>query len=231
MSIKHSQPSKMPTRTETLQRRVRLIVACTIAYNLIEAIVALSAGSLASSGALIGFGLDSTIEVTSALAVAWQFSRTNPERYEAITLKIVALAFFALAAFVSVDSVLALVSQEVPDSSAIGIGLALASIIIMPLASFLERRAGKELGSAAVIADSKQTLVCAWLSVALLVGLVLNALVGWWWADPVAALVIAALAFREGKEAWEGDACALSTGRALEGAPGDDDCCANDCCS
>lgn len=225
--------SPSPERAAVLIKRIRFIVAFTIAYNFIEAIVSLWAGKDASSSALIGFGLDSTIEVTSALAVAWQFSRPDPQRYEKVTLKIIAVAFFALAAYVTVDSLLTLLHREPPSSSAMGIIIAVLSVVIMPTVSFLERRAGIELGSASAIADSKQTLVCAWLSVALLIGLVLNAAVGWWWADPVAALVIAVLAFREGKEAWEGDSCALATGRALDPqANQEDDCCSSQgCCS
>ena len=225
--------SPSPERAAVLIKLIRLIVAFTIAYNFIEAIVSLWAGKDASSSALIGFGLDSTIEVTSALAVAWQFSRPDPQRYEKVTLKIIAVAFFALAAYVTVDSLLTLLHREPPSSSAMGIIIAVLSVVIMPTVSFLERRAGIELGSASAIADSRQTLVCAWLSVALLIGLVLNAAVGWWWADPVAALVIAVLAFREGKEAWEGDSCALATGRALDPqANQEDDCCSSQgCCS
>lgn len=225
--------SPSPERAAVLIKRIRFIVAFTIAYNFIEAIVSLWAGKDASSSALIGFGLDSTIEVTSALAVAWQFSRPDPQRYEKVTLKIIAVAFFALAAYVTVDSLLTLLHREPPSSSAMGIIIAVLSVVIMPTVSFLERRAGIELGSASAIADSRQTLVCAWLSVALLIGLVLNAAVGWWWADPVAALVIAVLAFREGKEAWEGDSCALATGRALDPqANQEDDCCSSQgCCS
>ena len=225
--------SPSPERAAVLIKLIRFIVAFTIAYNFIEAIVSLWAGKDASSSALIGFGLDSTIGVTSALAVAWQFSRPDPQRYEKVTLKIIAVAFFALAAYVTVDSLLTLLHREPPSSSAMGIIIAVLSVVIMPTVSFLERRAGIELGSASAIADSRQTLVCAWLSVALLIGLVLNAAVGWWWADPVAALVIAVLAFREGKEAWEGDSCALATGRALDPqANQEDDCCSSQgCCS
>lgn len=224
------QPSS--ERTAVLIKRIRFIVAFTIAYNFLEAIVSLWAGKDASSSALIGFGLDSTIEVTSALAVAWQFSRPAPQRYEKATLKIIALAFFTLATYVTVDSLLSLLHREPPESSTMGIIIALLSVIIMPTVSYVERRAGIELGSASAVADSKQTLVCAWLSVALLIGLVLNAAIGWWWADPIAALVIAVLAFREGKEAWEGDSCALATGRALDPqANQEDDCCSSKGCS
>jgi divalent metal cation (Fe/Co/Zn/Cd) transporter len=160
-----------------------------------------------SSSALIGFGLDSVIEVSSAAAVAWQFSAKDPETREKATLRFIAFSFFALAAYVSVDAVLSLLGFDEPLPSVIGIALATASLIVMPVLSLAQRRAGRELGSTSAVADSKQTLLCTYLSAALLVGLLLNVLVGWSWADPVAALVIAAIAVREGRNAWRGDPC------------------------
>jgi len=203
-------------RRQVLQRRIRFIVGFTIAYNVVEAVVAISAGAAASSVALIGFGLDSVVEVLSAAAVAWQFTRTDPERWERPTLRVIAVAFFALAAYVTVSAVLALTGLVDAEHSTVGIVLAAVSLAVMPLASFLERRTGTELGSATAIADSKQTLLCAWLSAAVLLGLVLNSLVGWSWADPLAALVIAGFAVREGVEAWRGEACATSVGMLLD---------------
>lgn len=208
--------SPTPERAAALTRRIKLIVMFTITYNIAEAIVSIWAGRYASSGALIGFGIDSSIEVASALAVAWQFSRRDPKKYEPLTLQFIAFSFFGLATYVIADSVFTLIWQQPPEVSLFGIAIAAVSVVIMPMVSYVERRAGLELGSATAVADSKQTLVCAWLSVALLVGLALHAIAGWWWADPVAALVIAGFALREGKEAWEGDACALSTGRVLD---------------
>ncbi|MFK0242535.1 cation transporter [Microbacterium sp. NPDC090281] len=203
-------------RREILHRRIRLIVGITIGYNLIEAVIAIAAGSVASSAALIGFGLDSTIEVLSAAAVAWQFTRRDPERWEKPTLRVIAIAFFALAIYVTATSVTALVTAERPEHSSIGIILTAVSVAVMPFLSLAERRAGKELGSATAVADSKQTLICTYLSAAVLIGLVANSLLGWWWADAVAGLVIAAFAVREGIEAWKGDACATSVGMLLE---------------
>lgn len=194
-----------PERRATLHRRVRLIVGFTITYNVLEAIVAMSAGILASSAALIGFGLDSVIEVLSAAAVAWQFTRKDPERWERITVRLIALAFFALAAYVSIDAVMALVGHEGPDRSPLGLGITALSLIIMPLLAFIEVRTGRELDSQSVIADSKQLILCVYLSGAVFVGLVLHSLFGWWWADSVAALVVAVLAVREGLEAWGGE--------------------------
>ncbi|CAM4068140.1 cation transporter [Corynebacterium frankenforstense] len=191
-----------PARRARLNRRVRLIVAVTISYNVVEALVSLAAGAGASSGALIAFGLDSVIEVASAVAVAWQFSARNPEAREKVTVRAVALAFFALAAYVAVDSVLTLSGGAAPEHSRLGIAITVASILVMPALAFVEFRTGRELGSASVMADSRQLLLCLYLSVTVLVGLLANALLGWWWADPVAALVVAALAVREGVEAW-----------------------------
>ncbi|WP_060916388.1 cation transporter [Microbacterium oleivorans] len=203
-------------RRELLRRRIRWIVAATIAYNLIEAVVAVTAGTIASSAALIGFGLDSTIEVLSAAAVAWQFTRRDPERWERGTLRVIAIAFFALATYVTVSSVTALVLRTEPETSPIGLLLTAVSVLVMPFLSLAERRAGRELGSATAVADSRQILICTYLSAAVLVGLVVNAAFGWWWADAVAGLIIAVFAVREGVEAWRGDACATSVGMLLE---------------
>lgn len=199
-----------PARREVLARRVRLLVAVTIAYNLVEAVVALAAGVLASSTALIGFGLDSVVEVASAAAVAWQFSardhRARQDR-EKVTLHIIAVSFFALAGYVTADAVRALTNGGEAGHSVTGIVLAACSLAVMPLLSAAQRRTGRELGSASAVADAKQTLLCSYLSAVLLVGLVLNAAVGWAWADPLAALAIAAVAVREGRDAWQGKGC------------------------
>jgi divalent metal cation (Fe/Co/Zn/Cd) transporter len=210
-------------RADVLRRRIRRIVAATITYNVVEAIVAISAGTIASSGALVAFGLDSTIEVLSAAAVAWQFTRRDPERWERGTLRVIAVAFFALAVYVTATSLLSLLTRAEVEHSTLGIVITALSVIVMPFLSWAERRAGRELGSATAVADSKQTLICTYLSAAVLIGLVLNSLFGWWWADPAAGLVIAVFALREGVEAWRGDACATSVGMLLEGAGDDHD--------
>jgi len=198
-----------PDRKLTLQRRIRWVVAITISYNVVEAIIALVAGSVASSTALIAFGLDSIVEVLSAAAVAWQFSAKDPESREKVALRVIAFSFFALAAYVIVTSVLSLFGGMDAEHSPVGIVLAAVSLAVMPALSWFERRTGRELGSATAVADSRQTLLCAYLSAALLVGLLLNSLLGWAWADSVAALVIAGWAIKEGIEAWRGDACAV----------------------
>lgn len=196
-----------PERRLLLTRRVRWLVAATITYNLIEAIIAISAGTIADSTALIGFGLDSVIEVASAAAVAWQFSGKDPEARERTALKVIAVSFFALAGYVTVESVRALFGGAPAEESGVGIVLAAMSLLVMPLLSYAQRRAGRELGSASTVADSKQTLLCTYLSGVLLVGLLLNAWFGWSWADPLVALVIAVVAVKEGREAWRGEHC------------------------
>ena len=194
-------------RRWVLTRRVRVLVAATICYNIVEAGVGLVAGAAAHSPALIGFALDSVVEVSSAAAVSWQFFAREPETREKSALRFIALSFFALAVYVGVESALSLLGPDAPRHSPLGIGLAAASLVVMPTLSILQRRAGRELGSRSAVADSKQALLCTGLSGVLLVGLVLNSLLGWGWADPVAALAIAAVAVREGIDAWRGDGC------------------------
>jgi divalent metal cation (Fe/Co/Zn/Cd) transporter len=184
---------------------VRFIVAFTITYNVLEAVIAIWAGVLASSAALIGFGLDSVVEVLSAVAVAWQFTRKDPERWEKATVRAIGLAFFALAGYVTIDAILSLVSRDAPEHSPLGLGITALSLLVMPALAWYETRTGRELGSKSVLADAKQLLLCVYLSGAVFIGLILNSLLGWWWADSVAALVVAALAVREGIEAWRGD--------------------------
>lgn len=220
-------------RRDVLARRVRLLVAATITYNVVEAVVALVAGTVASSSALIGFGLDSVIEVSSAAAVAWQFSTPDHalrEAREHRTLRIIAVSFFVLAAVVTVDALRTLLGAEQAQHSPVGIVLAATSVAIMPFLSLALRRTGRELGSASAVADSKQTLLCTYMSVVLLVGLVLNSLLGWSWADPIAALAIAAIAAREGRNAWRGEGCcAPSTSALTRESDGGQDTCS--CCA
>ncbi|WP_062076411.1 cation transporter [Demequina globuliformis] len=218
-----------PTRSALLRRRIRWIVGATIAYNTLEAIIALSAGAVASSSALIGFGLDSVVEVGSAAAVAWQFSAPDPRKREHITMRMIAVAFFALAAVVTADALRSLIFAAPPETSTVGIWLAAVSLAIMPTVAWYERRTGEELGSTTAIADSRQLILCSYLSAALLVGLLLNSTLGWWWADPIAAIVIAGFAIREGREAWKGDGCCATSGALLhaDAEPG----CADDCCT
>lgn len=215
-----SAPSE---RTLTLRRRIRWIVAGTITYNTIEAIVAITAGSIASSTALVGFGLDSSVEVLSAAAIAWQFAARDPETREKKALRVIAISFFALALYVTIDAALSITGVRTVEHSTIGIVLTALSLVIMPALSLAERRTGKELGSASAIADSKQILICAYLSGAVLIGLLLNTLFGWSWADPIAALVIVFFAVREGIEAWRGDSCTVPVSVLTGERQADDD--------
>jgi len=211
-------------RRALLRRRIRWLVAATITYNVVEAVVAIAAGTIASSVALIGFGLDSVIEVSSAAAVAWQFAGGDPERREKVALRVIAGSFFALAAFVTVEALRTLVAGDPPDHASVGIALVAISVVVMPALAWAQRRAGRELGSASAVADSKQTLLCTYLSAAVLIGLVLNSTLGWWWADPVVALGLAAVAVREGREALRGRTCCPPV--RLDGCT--DGCCAED---
>lgn len=194
-------------RRELLHRRIRWLVAATITYNVVEAIIAISEGTRVSSTALIGFGLDSVIEVSSAAAVAWQFSGPDPKAREKIALRIIAVSFFALAGYVTIESIRSLTGAADARHSTIGIALTAASLVIMPVLSLAQRRAGRELGSRSAVADSKQTLLCTYLSGVVLAGLVLNAAFGWSWADPIAALILAGVAVNEGRDAWRGETC------------------------
>jgi divalent metal cation (Fe/Co/Zn/Cd) transporter len=184
-----------------------VLAAASVSYNAVEAAVAIGAGAVAGSTALVAFGLDSVIEVSSGLVILWQFRHAVPAERERTALRLIAVSFFALAAYVVVDSARALSGSGDSDASPVGIGLAIASLLVMPWLSWAQRRTGRALGSSTVVADSTQTLLCTYLSAVLLAGLVLNATLGWSWADPLAALVIAAVAVREGLEAWRGETC------------------------
>jgi divalent metal cation (Fe/Co/Zn/Cd) transporter len=224
-------------RRQVLNRRSLHLAYATAGYNLLEGIVAIAAGAAASSVALLGFGLDSFVEVSSALVVIWQFRSHIPEDRERLALRLIAVSFFALAAWIGFDAVRSLLGGGEAEVSPVGIAIAATSVVVMPLLVWAKRRTGRELGSATVVADSTQTLLCTYLSAVLLVGLVLNAAFGWSWADPIAALVIAAVALREGVEAWRGEQCADCAIPAAGGdgsasgcgcAPGCTDACCQD---
>lgn len=217
-----------PTRAR-LGRRARLLAAASVSYNVVEAVIAISAGLVAGSVALVGFGLDSIVEVSSGLIILWQFRHPLPESRERLALRLMAISFLALAAYVAIESVRALVGGDAPDPSPVGIGLAVASLAVMPFLSWAQRRTGRALGSNAVVADSTQTLLCTYLSAVLLLGLVLNATVGWHWADPLAGLVIAAIAAKEGRDAWRGEGCCGPIGGARAGGATEDECCDDGC--
>ena len=192
-----------------LARRARLLSWASLAYMGLEGVVAVVAGVVAGSIALIGFGIDSAIEGFASVVIVWRFtgSRTLSEAAERKAQKLVAIQFFILAPYVGVEAVRSLINAERPEESVVGIALAASSLVIMPLLGRAKQRVGRRIGSSATASEGKQNLLCAYLAAALLVGLLGNALFGAWWLDPVVALLIAYVAVQEGREAWRGDAC------------------------
>ncbi len=192
-----------------LERQARLLAWGGIGYHVLEAAVAIGAGLAAGSIALIGFGADSLIESLAGFVVLWLFTgaRLGSHSAERRAQQLIAVSFFILAAYVGVESVRSLVGGHEPNPSWLGIGLAAFTAPTMPLLAHVKRRVGQKLQSVATVKEASQTQLCAYLSVALLLGLLANALFGWWWADPGAALVIAAVAVREGRESWRGEVC------------------------
>jgi divalent metal cation (Fe/Co/Zn/Cd) transporter len=192
-----------------LERQARLLAWSGNAWHLVEFAIALAAGIAAGSVALVGFGIDSLIEVAAGLTIVWRFTGTRlaSATSERSAQQVIALSYFVLAGYVAVESVRDLVGGHEPGVSWVGIGLAAVTAPTMPLLARAKRKVGHALGSAATVGEGGQNMICAYLSIALLVGLLANALVGWWWADPAAALVIGAVAAREGVESWRGDAC------------------------
>jgi divalent metal cation (Fe/Co/Zn/Cd) transporter len=185
-----------------LRRRGFWLEYASMAWMTVEAAVAIVSGIIAASIALIGFGLDSVIEFFAAAVVVWQLRGTASEERETQALRLIGGTFFALAAYLTIESITDLVSQHRPEQSTAGIAVTGAALVIMPLLALAKRRTGQQLGNQALIADAAESAFCAFTSAAALIGIGLNAWLGWWWADPAAALVIAGLAIREGIEAW-----------------------------
>ena len=198
-----------PGERSRLQQRARLLAWGGIAWHFIEFGIAVGAGIAASSIALIGFGADSLIEAFAGFVVIWLFtgSRLHSETAERRAQQVIAASFFVLAAYVTAEAIRTLVDGTHPETSWVGVGLAAVTAVTMPLLALAKRRVGSRLNSSATVKEGAQNMVCAYLSVALLVGLLANALAGWWWADPAAALVIAAVALREGHQSWRGEGC------------------------
>jgi divalent metal cation (Fe/Co/Zn/Cd) transporter len=197
-----------------LERRARLLAWIGIAWHVVEFAISIAAGVAAGSIALIGFGADSLIEALAGFVVLWLFSgdRRGSSAAERTAQQLIAISFFAVAAYVGIESVRSLVGGDEPRASWVGIGLAAFTAVTMPLLARAKRQVAGRLSSAAAVKEASQTQLCASLSVALLVGLGANAVLGWWWADPLAALAVAGVAVREGRESWRGEGCA-------------DDCC------
>lgn len=189
-------------------RRGRLLEYLTLGWNLLEAVIAIGAGLIAGSTALIGFGFDSLVESSSGAALLWRLhSEEDSERREALALKLVGGSFLLLAAYVGFDAVKALINQESPETSYAGIALAAASLMVMPWLARSKRKVAAIINSRALKADSRQTDICAYLSAILLTGLGLNAIFGWWWADPVAALLMTPIIVKEGIKALRNETC------------------------
>jgi divalent metal cation (Fe/Co/Zn/Cd) transporter len=198
-----------PAERDRLIRRARLLAWASLLWMTAEGAIAVVAGLLAGSIALIGFGLDSAIEGVASVVIVWRFTgaRALSEAAERRAQKLVAVQFFILAPYVALEAVRTLVGGDEPEVSVLGIALTAASAVAMPWFAIAKRRVGSRLGSPATMSEGTQNLLCAYLAVAVLAGLVLNAALGWWWADPLAALVVAAIAVREGLESWRGEEC------------------------
>ena len=234
--IQASGPLRLdPVERARLQHRARLLAWGGNAWHLAEFAIAIAAGFAAGSVALIGFGLDSLIELAAGTVIVWLFTGRrlhDAEAAERRAQRLIAVSFFVLAAYIAVESVRDLLGGSHPESSWVGIGLAAVTAPTMPLLARAKRQVGRQLGSRATEHEGGQNQLCAYLAVALLVGLLANALWGWWWADPGAALVIAAVAAWEGLESWRGEGCddcaaiPARRGQSIDGHACDDDCCA-----
>jgi divalent metal cation (Fe/Co/Zn/Cd) transporter len=205
-----------PERAQALRRRAWALTTITIIWNCLEAVVAIAGGLSAGSIALVGFGLDSVVEVSSAFVIVWRLSRQSAtdhaanERAERRAVRLIALSFFAIALYVVGDALTKLIGiGEEPERSVLGLALVALSLVVMPILAWAKRRVATALGSVALTADAAETQLCTYLSGVVLVGLAANALLGWWWMDPIAGLVVAGLAIKEGRAAWtSGDLCA-----------------------
>jgi divalent metal cation (Fe/Co/Zn/Cd) transporter len=201
-----------PAERARLVRRARLLAWGGNAWHLAEFVIAVGAGIAASSVALVGFGFDSLIEGLAGFVILWRFGarRADSDAAERRAQQLIAISYFVLVAYIGIESIRTFVDGSHPSVSWVGIGLAAFTALTMPLLAIAKHRVGAKLGSSATVSEGSQNMICAYLSVALLVGLLGNAIAGWWWADPAAALVIAAIAAREGVEAWRGDVCCES---------------------
>jgi divalent metal cation (Fe/Co/Zn/Cd) transporter len=229
-----SQPIQIGTRKppkaderEKLVRRAKLLAWVGVGWHGIEAAIAVAAGIVAGSIALIGFGADSLIEAVAGIVILWRFAaaRSLSEDAEQRAQKLIALSFFLLAAYVGVEAVRSLFSGDRPDPSWVGIGLSIVTLITMPPLAIAKARIGERLGSSATKSEGQQNMLCAYLSAALLIGLGANALFGLWWADPVTALIIAGVAIKEGRESWQGESCCTAPIPDSGGDHCEDDCC------
>ena len=231
LALAATAPSITRERYELLARRVKLLSWLSLAWMTVEGAVAIAAGVTAGSIALIGFGLDSAIEGFASVIIIWRFTgrRVFSHAAEERAQKLVAVQFFLLAPYVTFESLKGLIAGEDPEVSWLGIGLAIGSVIFMPMLGIAKQRLADQLGSAATAGEGRQNMLCAYLAGALLIGLVGNAAVGAWWLDPAVGLLIAAVAVKEGREAWRGEGCCVSS--PLDGVGFAGDGCADDCCA
>jgi divalent metal cation (Fe/Co/Zn/Cd) transporter len=227
IQIQTEKPPKADERGK-LVRRAKLLAWVGIGWHGIEATIAVAAGIVAGSIALIGFGADSLIESVAGIVLLWRFaaSRSSSEDAERRAQKLIAISFYLLAAYVGIESVRSLFTGDKPDPSWVGIGLSIVTLITMPPLAIAKARIGEKLGSSATKSEGQQNMLCAYLSAALLIGLGANALFGLWWADPITALIIAGVAVKEGRESWRGESCC--TAPIPDGVS---DHCQDDCCN
>jgi divalent metal cation (Fe/Co/Zn/Cd) transporter len=222
------KPQEEAAARKKLVRRAKLLAWMGVGWHGIEAAIAVAAGIVAGSIALIGFGADSLIEAVAGIVLLWRFaaSRSASEAAERHAQKFIAISFYLLAAYVGIESVRSLFTGERPDPSWLGIGLSIVTLITMPPLAIAKARIGEKLGSSATKSEGQQNMLCAYLSAALLIGLGANALFGLWWADPITALIIAGVAVKEGRESWRGESCCTTP------IPdGGSDHCEEDCCN
>src|SRR4051812_16733850 len=212
LAISPAAPADSPQRAR-LVRRARLLAWLGLAWHVVEAPVAIAAGVVAASPALVGFGADSLIEAAAGTVVIWLMAGARPAsaRAERRAQQLIAASFAALAAYIAIEAIRDLAGGHHPEASLVGIGLSVVTLVAMPPLAAAKRRVGQALGSSATTSESRQTMLCAYLSAALLAGLLANAVGGWWWADPLAALTIAGVALREARAAWRGDSCDCCT--------------------
>jgi divalent metal cation (Fe/Co/Zn/Cd) transporter len=208
VQIEVTSPPTSADRT-SLVSRARLLAWLGVSWHVVEAGIAIAAGSVAGSIALIGFGADSLVESIAGLILVWRFAggRTESATAEQRAQRLIGLSFFLIAAYVAVEALRTLITAAHPDASWVGMGLAAITLVTMPMLASAKARVGDRLGSSATKSEGRQNMLCAYLSAGLLVGLGANALLSWWWADPGAALLIAGVALYEGREAWRGEAC------------------------
>jgi len=235
MSTQPIQLGRSPQKSaerERLVRRAKQLAWLGVGWHGVEAAIAIGAGLVAGSIALIGFGADSLIESFAGFILLWRFaaSRATSEDAEQRAQKLIAISFYVIAAYVGFEAVRSLLTGDRPEASWVGIGLAAITLVTMPPLAIAKGRIGEKLGSSATKSEGQQNMLCAYLSAALLVGLGANALFGLWWADPLTALLIAGVAVKEGRESWRGDSCCTAPIAVADGEAHEDDCCDDDCC-